>query len=1173
MKIFSSPIILLFAFTTVLYGQKHVQVNKDEILLLAHFNSTGEPEIGIIDGMVNRGSITAGEQGMKFKDSAPRAEALDLTATGSILALPGNGNIDVRHGTIQFWFNPRWSKTGYNHCRIFQFGNSTERGGVNWRGRGSFYFQKRPKQEVVELGHNGKTIRMEMPYNPDAWHQMAATWDAGKETLMLFLNGEPVGTLKYAAPDAPPVELHFGAPGTFRGQVYIDELRILNRPLTAAQIKQDYDAQKGGYEFTSPKLKEDTSPVSQPISPENDVTNSGLIDVDLPVHMTSSPVKIDGNLDKICWKQVSPLLPLLKKNGKPTEAGSEIKLLYDRNNLYIAARFAEPQMDKLSARYDQRDLAIYNDDCLEFVIKTPGKRNNFFHFAVNALGSIYDAMDGKKNWDARNADVKTVKGKDYWTVEMKIPFKDFSITPPQIGENWGARFCRERHGADTKEVSSVPQTKSGSLSAEAFLGKLRFMGIIGAETTLDCSLSAGKFMLGVNSLMLTAKNRSTKNEQYTVSVTSYNRKSKVLGRQDTTIKPIPGQSVELPLKIKIDNDETERVVVSVSDAKGSIVYSRILDRSYKAVEPSISQTAASLPQYQGNADVFRSYRHPLYQSVVKSVDLLASELQDYQNKLEQTLQSGQTLATSDYDRIAEIVNGFNQWLETRRYLVWQTSPWENGSPNAIAPMKYNERPLLRFNQAGNEREAVCLIISGLLCDKRIDLRIFPEPIRQGNTFISSDSFRIYTEEFVDHMGTMISAPLVQAHGNIITITPGHSLRVWVVFDSKGINPGSYSGVLKIKPLYDYSISNRDLPVALRVFDFALPETHDWPLDCFFWFGGLTPLNETATLKLTHDYHIKWGMTGSHNYRNGFLYDREKAAPRKEPLGYDPELVKTANQEFFDEAKRLKMGIVFAWGTGPDVEWHKLMSDRLLDMGFSYRDFIFHGALKDEFHAADISRSAKLREQLKVVNPNWQFMATYLTTPPPSGASLKLIEEAGLPDFFKVWSVAATRLFNPKQGPETLDVLRKHGCKVWAYRCNLNMQTANILEYYRFFPWEGYLRKLDGVAYWSFFSAKNDGFDHRDGYDDGITWRGVDKKPVPTKRLEAVREGLEDVAYMDILKKRLAAASVKNPKKNYTEYQKLITERPRQLIKNCNQQEIDHWRLEVAEAIEKLGKEL
>ncbi len=1166
-------VLLSVMAAMALQAAEPVKVNESDILLLAHFNSTAKPEIGVSNGMVNRGSITAGEQGMKFTDSMPRAEALDLTAAGSVLALPGNGNIDVNQGTMQFWFKPRWGKTGYNHCRIFQFGSPAERGGVNWRGHNTFYFQKPAKEERVQLAHNGKLISVDLPHSLDTWHQMAATWDAGRKTYELYIDGELVGAQAYTLPDGPPAELHFGAPDTHRGQVYLDELRILKRPLTAAEIKQDYEAQKDGREFVSPVAAAGTFSVFQPVAPEADAAGSALLDINLPVFQTAEPVKLDGNPDKACWKKAPALPALAKRDNTAPNAASEIKLLYDRNNLYIMARFAEPQMDRLSARYDQRDLAIYSDDCLEFVMQTPGNRHNFFHFAVNAIGSIYDSRDGRKNWNAANAVVKNIRGADFWTVEMQIPFKDLGIVTPQPGENWGARFCRERHGAEVKEVASIPRMEArGSLSSKAFLGKLRFMGRLDGKTALECSATAEKFMPGSNPVSLKAKDLSGKNAEYAVTVIKYGRQSEILGREESKLSVTGGGTAELPLAIKVDNDETERVVISIADAAGDTVYSRILERGYKAVEPSIRQAAATLVRYQENAAIFKSYRHPLYMSVVESVDLLAKELQTYQEKLDQALNAGQTLSEADYEHIAAMVNGFNHWLEGRRYLVWQTSPWEVGSPNAIAPLDYSEKTLLQFNQAGNEREAVCLVVSGLLCDKRMDLRLYAEPIKQGEKFISGDNFRIYTEEFVDHMGTLISAPLVQVPGNIITVTPGHSLRVWVVFDSKGVAPGNYAGVIKVKPLYDYSLATRELPVSLRIFDFALPETRDWPLDCFFWTGQFIPLYEPAMVQLAHDYHIKWVMTESHNYRNGFVNDRTWMAPKKNELGYDPELVKTANQEFFRLAKELGMRIVFAWGTGPDVQWHQLMSDRLKEMGFGYSDFIFHGALRDEFHAADIPKAAELRKQLKAADPNWQFMATYLTTPPPSGATLQQIEEAGLPDFFKVWSVISGRIFNDKQGPDTLAMLRKHGDKVWAYRCSYNMQTADIMDYYRFFPWEGYLRGLDGVAYWTFYSAKGDGFDHRDGYDDGITWRGIDKKPIPTKRLEVVREGLEDVAYMDLLKKRLEAAAAKNPGKDYAAYRKLITERPRQIMQNRSQEELDAWRLEILEAIEQLGRE-
>ena len=473
--------------------------------------------------------------------------------------------------------------------------------------------------------------------------------------------------------------------------------------------------------------------------------------------------------------------------------------------------------------------------------------------------------------------------------------------------------------------------------------------------------------------------------------------------------------------------------------------------------------------------------------------------------------------------------------------------------------------------AGNEREVKTFILSGLLCGKRLDLRVMPRSYDTSGKFISTDQFEVYQEPFVNHNGDLITAPLVRAPGNIVTLTPGTNARVWVIFNSRGVAPGNYATEIEIKPQYDYSIPNRNIPVALKVWNFTLPETHEWPIDMFFWGPQLSGIDETAMLRLMHNYHVKWTMTESHNYLNGFIRDRRWFG--KAPAGkkYDENLVKHANQEFFEEAKRLKMKIVFAWGTGPDANWHKLMADRLLKMGFTYQDFIFHGLLRDEFSKKDIPPAEAARRETKKLLPEAQFMATYLSTPPPSGATLEDIEQTGLSDFFKVWAVISGRL-EGKQGPETREFFRKRGNILWAYRCQTQMQLRSILSYYRFFPWTGYLEGLDGVAFWCSYSAKgDDGFDHRDGYDDGITWRGIDKKPVPTKRFEAVREGLEDVAYMDLLKKMIAAA--KNKGIDCSGYEKLLTVMPKEIMRDESQKKLDLWRLEVGEAIDKLSRRM
>ena len=172
-----------------------------------------------------------------------------------------------------------------------------------------------------------------------------------------------------------------------------------------------------------------------------------------------------------------------------------------------------------------------------------------------------------------------------------------------------------------------------------------------------------------------------------------------------------------------------------------------------------------------------------------------------------------------------------------------------------------------------------------------------------------------------------------------------------------------------------------------------------------------------------------------------------------------------------------------------------------------------------------------------------------------------IEAAKLPEFFKQWAVIHGRCRDPKEGPDTIGRLRSKGCKVWSYRCNQFMQGHSILGYYRFYPWDAYMLGLDGFAYWTVYSPKgDDGWDSRDGYDEGFCWRGLDKKPIPTKILEAVREGLEDVAYMDLLKRSGNAAA------------KSLLDARIDVIKANNQKVLDSWRLSAGRLIDELSRQ-
>lgn len=152
--------------------------------------------------------------------------------------------------------------------------------------------------------------------------------------------------------------------------------------------------------------------------------------------------------------------------------------------------------------------------------------------------------------------------------------------------------------------------------------------------------------------------------------------------------------------------------------------------------------------------------------------------------------------------------------------------------------------------------------------------------------------------------------------------------------------------------------------------------------------------------------------------------------------------------------------------------------------------------------------------------------------------------------------------DPKRGPDVIRRLKAKDCSVWTYECSYYMQTQPVLSYYRLYPMEAYTMGLDGAAVWTSGSRSgDDGWDSSDGYDDGVCWVGNDRKYVTTKRFEAFREGLEDVAYLDLLKK------IDTP-----EAKALVVEMGK-MVKGLglSQAAMDAWRNEVGRLLDRMAR--
>ncbi|MBO4491838.1 MAG: hypothetical protein J5944_10815 [Lentisphaeria bacterium] len=1155
-------------------GIEPVGVSPDEILFLAHFNASLKPEIGRTAGMEGTGELTSGSRGFPFRNSVPAPEALNLTIRDGFIVYPAMRNFDTRAGTLQMLIRPKW-KAGYNHCRFFSLNFGKADHAADWRGINSFFIQKPAKSQIIELNQDGNMhgISGALPPGGQTWIQLTATWSIETGKMQFYINGAPAGERKFFPMTQEPTEILFGYPKMLNAQSLIDEVRILNRPLTAGEVKQDYDWLMAGNEFPGGEVCRNSIGSFEPIpvrSSDKD-GRSEYLPIEFPCLRISDSIAIDGKLDEPAWQQAKIItgLGIAREGVKRLPPPTEIRVLHDKNAFYISAFMHDEDMAHHIAQYDQNDLSIYNDDCLEFFLATSSKRDDFYQFCVNSLGSVYDSRDGKKGWNA-GAKVAGTRQENGWTVEMRIPYDAFGRTTPQPGEVWGAKFCREHHHG-VPSVSIPLRDPDKPFNQRNNLGKLIFTLGNNSETSVKCN--ASDFSLGLNKLTFPTEGQWPEKTEVAIYQTDENG---ICLNQE---KRIVDTGKEIALSVPVTTDAAAKLIfVFRRIENGESLGSVFLDRNFLAASPGLNEMESELEDMEAALYPIHRIKHPVYESALAALARMKGTIREYKEELAKAVEEGRVLPLDQINGFEAALNGFQKFRDDHLFLVWETSPWENGSPNQLPPMDYTPLKALEFQQASNEREARTFIIAGLFSRSRLDVRVVVHPANKGNpntVFIPESAFEITTEPFINHFGSKMTGPLVENQGNIITLTPGEAIRVRVTCNSRGIPPGNYRTTLFIKPLHEFQYPNYAMDLFLQVWNFTLPETCDWPIIGYFSGPGYFQNDETSVLKLMHSRHVKWIFVKAKAFTDGLNADRMKRLPKG--VTFNEEATLHENEEFFRTAKALKMRFMFGWGTTNSYDWHAAMSKRLYDMGFTDEDFAFHALLLDEFLKKDIPVQAKYREEFTRKGCPWQFRATYITTPPPAGATLQDLKEAKLPEFFKLWGVAAS-FFDydkvGKRGCELRDFLRSYGCRIWAYRCTTGMIALPLLNYYRSLPWLAWNFKLDGCSFWTYFTDNQrnlDSFDYRDGCPaDGITKMDGRRRPVPTKQLEAVCEGLEDVAYADILLKTLK----KHPeltKEERDELTALATTKLNEIRLAPSQKAIDEWRLKTGQAIDRLTR--
>ena len=168
----------------------------------------------------------------------------------------------------------------------------------------------------------------------------------------------------------------------------------------------------------------------------------------LEAFKATSTIRIDGQLDESDWQSASPVSGFTQEEpeqGAPPSFDTEVRVLYDEENLYIAAVCYDGEgASGIRVQDLRRDFDFFENDVFGVSLDPFSDGRNAIIFQVNPYGVLRDLQvtDGNIfniDWDATFEARTSIQG-DSWVAEIAIPWNVLRYSQEQ--DSWGINFVR-----------------------------------------------------------------------------------------------------------------------------------------------------------------------------------------------------------------------------------------------------------------------------------------------------------------------------------------------------------------------------------------------------------------------------------------------------------------------------------------------------------------------------------------------------------------------------------------------------------------------------------------------------------------------------------------------------------------------------------------------------------
>ncbi|OFV97287.1 MAG: hypothetical protein A3F68_03235 [Acidobacteria bacterium RIFCSPLOWO2_12_FULL_54_10] len=158
-------------------------------------------------------------------------------------------------------------------------------------------------------------------------------------------------------------------------------------------------------------------------------------------------IVVDGVLDEEAWQRAEPAANFIQQDpnfGEPETERTEVRILYDRESLYMGVICYDSEPDEMLGYQRRRDEFLSSDDRFMWTMDTYLDGRGGYFFEINPAGLMGDALMGagglnNRQWDGIwTANVKRTE--IGWVAEIEIPFRTLNFDPNAPG--WGVNFQR-----------------------------------------------------------------------------------------------------------------------------------------------------------------------------------------------------------------------------------------------------------------------------------------------------------------------------------------------------------------------------------------------------------------------------------------------------------------------------------------------------------------------------------------------------------------------------------------------------------------------------------------------------------------------------------------------------------------------------------------------------------